>query len=59
VLLNAAAALVAAGRAGTLAEGVPLAADSIDSGAARRKLEGLVEFTRTKAFTAEAQSAQS
>ncbi|HZQ91684.1 MAG TPA: anthranilate phosphoribosyltransferase [Terriglobales bacterium] len=52
VLLNAAAALVAAGRAATLAEGVPLAAESIDSGAARRKLEALVEFTRTKAATA-------
>ena len=34
VLLNAAAALVAAGRAEHLADGLPLAAQSIDSGAA-------------------------
>jgi len=45
VLLNAAAALVAAGRAQTIAEGLPLAQQAIDSGAARRKLEALVEFT--------------
>lgn len=45
VLLNAAAALVAAGRADTLADGVRLAADSIDSGAARAKLDALVAFT--------------
>src|SRR5437764_12138607 len=45
VLLNAAAALVAAGRANSLHEAMPLAAESLDSGAARRKLEALVEFT--------------
>jgi anthranilate phosphoribosyltransferase len=45
VLMNAAAALVAAGRADSLAEAMPLAVESIDSGAARKKLEGLVEFT--------------
>ena len=47
VLLNAAAALVAAGRTDHMAEGLPLAANSIDSGAAARKLEALVEFTNT------------
>jgi anthranilate phosphoribosyltransferase len=43
--MNAAAALVAAGRADSLAEGMPLAAQSIDSGAARKKLDALAEFT--------------
>jgi anthranilate phosphoribosyltransferase len=47
VLLNAAAALVAAGRTDHMAEGLPLAANSIDSGAAARKLEALVQFTNT------------
>jgi anthranilate phosphoribosyltransferase len=46
VLLNAAAALVAAGRADHLAEALPLAAMSIDSGAAASKLSALVRFTR-------------
>jgi len=45
VVLNAAAALVAAGRADHLAAAVPLAANSIDSGAAAAKLEGLAAFT--------------
>ncbi len=45
VLMNASAALVAAGRADSLAEAMPLAAQSIDSGAARKKLEALAEFT--------------
>ncbi len=48
VVLNAAAALVAAGRANHIAEGVPIAAQSIDSGAAAVKLESLVEFNSTK-----------
>src|SRR5579883_1459317 len=46
VLLNAAATLVAAGRANHLSEAVPLAAESIDAGVARRKLEELAEFTQ-------------
>jgi anthranilate phosphoribosyltransferase len=46
VLLNAAAALVAAGRAERIAEAVPLAEKSIDSGAAAKKLEALVTFSR-------------
>jgi anthranilate phosphoribosyltransferase len=45
VLLNSAAALVAAGRADHLADGVPIAAYSIDSGAAAAKLEELARFT--------------
>ncbi len=45
VLLNAAAALVAAGRADHLDAALPLAAKSIDSGAAAVKLEALVRFT--------------
>ena len=45
VLLNAAAALVIAGRAGALAEGVEMARESIDSGAARRAVETLARVT--------------
>src|SRR6478752_6359087 len=45
VLMNAAAALVAAGRADALSDAMPLAAHAIDSGAARAKLAALVEFT--------------
>jgi anthranilate phosphoribosyltransferase len=48
VLLNAGAALVAAGRADSIREAVPLAAEAIDSGAARDKLQMLVEFTNAK-----------
>jgi anthranilate phosphoribosyltransferase len=44
VLLNSAAALVAAGRADHLAEAVPIAVKSIDSGEAARKLAALVKF---------------
>jgi anthranilate phosphoribosyltransferase len=45
VLLNAAAALVAARRADHLRDAMPLAVDAIDSGAAVEKLRRLVEFT--------------
>ena len=45
VLLNAAAALMAAGRAEGFEDGLRLAAQSIDSGAARAKLDALVRFT--------------
>jgi len=45
VLLNAAAAIAAAGRAAGLKEGIILAAASIDSGAALNKLEQLKTFT--------------
>jgi anthranilate phosphoribosyltransferase len=47
VLLNSAAGLVAASKANHLSEGLPLAALSIDSGAAAAKLEALVRFTNT------------
>jgi anthranilate phosphoribosyltransferase len=45
VLLNAAAAVVAAGRAADFPEGITLAAKSIDSGGALEKLEGLKRVT--------------
>jgi anthranilate phosphoribosyltransferase len=48
VLMNAAAALVAAGKADSLKEAMPLAAESIDSGAARARLGALVEFTNRR-----------
>jgi anthranilate phosphoribosyltransferase len=47
VLLNASAALVAGGIAGDLSHGLNLAAESIDSGAARTRLDGLVAFTNS------------
>jgi anthranilate phosphoribosyltransferase len=47
VLLNAAAGLVALERAAALAEGVALAADAIDSGAARERLERFVAVTNS------------
>jgi anthranilate phosphoribosyltransferase len=49
VVLNSAAALVAAGRVDHLADGIPLAARSIDSGAAAAKLEALARFTNSHA----------
>jgi len=45
VLLNAAAALVVAGRAGNLKDGAEIARTSLDSGAAREKLQALVRIT--------------
>ncbi|MFZ0480321.1 MAG: anthranilate phosphoribosyltransferase [Terriglobales bacterium] len=47
VLLNAAAALVAAGLADHLRDAMPLAANAIDSGAAAEKLRRLVEFSKS------------
>src|SRR3954469_25199589 len=47
VLLNTAAALVAAGRAEHIAQAIPLGAKSIDSGAGRTKLNALVMFSVT------------
>ncbi len=41
VLLNAAAAIAAGGKADTLAEGIPVAAEAVDSGAALGKLRQL------------------
>jgi anthranilate phosphoribosyltransferase len=45
VLLNAAAALLAAGAAADLAAGIRLAVRSIDTGAAQKKLDGLIGAT--------------
>ena len=45
VLLNAALALMAGGKAENIPQGIALAADCIDSGAALRKLEDLVKLT--------------
>lgn len=47
VLLNAAGALVVAGRAKDVPEGWPMAAHAIDSGAARQVLEKLVDLSRS------------
>ena len=46
VCINAAAALVAAGRAADFRKGTLLAAKAIDSGLARARLEALIEFSR-------------
>lgn len=43
VLLNAGAGLYIGGKAATLKEGVELAAELIDSGAAKKKLEEFIE----------------
>jgi anthranilate phosphoribosyltransferase len=47
VLLNAGAALVAAGKTADLKQGIALAQETIDSGAALKKLDALVEFSRS------------
>nr|MDJ0991139.1 anthranilate phosphoribosyltransferase [Desulfobacterales bacterium] len=49
VLLNAAAALVAAGKAEDFADGIDLARKAIDDGAAKAKLDELVQFTQENA----------
>jgi anthranilate phosphoribosyltransferase len=49
VVLNAAAALVASGKANSIGEAIPLAADSLDSGKAKAKLAALVEYTNRHA----------
>jgi anthranilate phosphoribosyltransferase len=46
VLLNAAGAIAAAGRARDLADGYAAAAEAVDSGAAAERLEQLVSFSR-------------
>ena len=48
VLLNAAAALLVAGKAKSLREGVALAAESIDSGKAKAVLDALVKLSHDK-----------
>jgi anthranilate phosphoribosyltransferase len=47
VLLNAAAVLVVGGKAKDISEGMAVAVEAIDSGAARRALDSLVEFSRS------------
>jgi anthranilate phosphoribosyltransferase len=47
VLLNAAAALLAAGQADHLRNTIPLAVQAIDSGSAANKLSALVDFTKS------------
>ena len=46
ILINASAALVAAGKASNLNEGIVLAKNSIDNGAATAKLYSLIRFTQ-------------
>ena len=46
VLLNAAAAFMAAGLDGSFKEGIERAKESIDSGSAREKLDALISFTQ-------------
>ncbi len=46
VLANASAALVAAGKAADFREGIPRAAESLDSGAALNKLRAWISFTQ-------------
>jgi anthranilate phosphoribosyltransferase len=47
--MNAAAAIVAAGKTAHLPNGANIAAESINSGAALNKLEALVRFTQSRA----------
>ena len=47
LLANSAASLHVAGKADSITEGVKLAADSIDSGAALKKLTAMVAFTQS------------
>lgn len=54
VMLNAAAALVAGGKAKDLGEGLKLASDAIDSGRAEKAMNGLVHMSQ--GFTAPATS---
>ncbi|MGH1365643.1 MAG: anthranilate phosphoribosyltransferase [Calditrichia bacterium] len=46
VILNAAAGLIIGGRAASFSEAAKLAAESIDSGAAKKKLDALIDFTK-------------
>ena len=49
VLINAAAALVAAGKTADLAEGIRLAAAAVDDGKATEKLDRLIQYTKDNA----------
>jgi anthranilate phosphoribosyltransferase len=48
VLMNSAAAIVAAGKSNHLLEAAGIAAKSIDSGAAMENLEALVQFSQSR-----------
>ena len=52
VLLNAAGAIAAGGHAPDLAEGYALASEAVDSGAAGRRLDELVAFSRAESAAA-------
>ena len=47
ILLNAALAIVAGGKADTIRDGIRIAEDCIDSGTAMRKLKSLIELTHS------------
>jgi len=47
VVVNAAAALLAADRVKTLSQGVKVASESIDSGAAQAKLDAFIKLSQT------------
>ena len=47
VVLNAALAIVAGGKAKTIPEGIKVAEECIDSGAAIKKLQALIEMSRS------------
>ena len=47
VLLNTSAVLIAGGKAANFSEGLVLAVEAIDSGRAERKLQQLIEFSRS------------
>ena len=49
VLLNAAGAIAAAGRAADLREGIEVAREALDSGAAAARLDELAAFSREAA----------
>ncbi len=49
VLLNAGAAIMTGGLAGSIADGIVMARDSLDSGAALQKLDQLIEFGKSVA----------
>ncbi len=47
VVLNAAAAISASGKAESIKDAIPLAKDSIDSGKAEKKLQEMIEYTNS------------
>jgi anthranilate phosphoribosyltransferase len=51
ILLNAAGAIAAAGHAADLREGLELARETLDSGAAAERLDRLVAFSRRAVAT--------